>query len=411
MNVDTKEKNTTNSFTLGMQRLLIAVQKLSLARDMDTVVAIVRDAARELTGADGAAFVLRDGDKCYYVDENAIGPLWKGKRFPLESCISGWAMMNKQSAIIEDIYQDPRIPIDAYSPTFVKSLVMVPIRTVAPIGAIGNYWAKKYKATETEVRLLQALADSTSIAIENVQVYQELEKRVQDRTKQLEFANQELKTFSYSVAHDLRNPLQVISGFSYILSQEYAGILDDKGRHFLTDIMRQVDVMNALIHDLMQLSQVDSKELQIESVNISQLTREIVADLQKINLGRVMEFTIQDNLIVNGDIGLLKVVLTNLLTNAIKFTKFKPVARIEFGMSINRDNNQPEYFLRDNGVGFEMKDAEQLFVPFKRLSNSKEFAGTGIGLATTLRAVKRHGGAIWADSKPGLGTTFYFTLA
>lgn len=180
----------------AMALLVKVVQELSLARSIEAITEIVRRAARELTGADGAAFVLRDGDKCYYAEENAISPLWKGKRFPMSACISGWVMLNKQYTVIEDIYTDPRIPIDAYKPTFVKSLAMVPIRTQEPIGAIGNYWAVKRQPTEEEVNLLQALADTTSVALENVQVYTELEKRVQERTRQLELANKELEAFS-----------------------------------------------------------------------------------------------------------------------------------------------------------------------------------------------------------------------
>src|SRR5881227_3603981 len=119
-----------------MADLLEVIQRLSQARDLATVQEIVRAAARRLTGADGATFVLRDGDRCHYADEDAIEPLWKGQRFPMEVCISGWAMLNRQSAVIEDIYADSRIPHDAYRPTFVKSLVMVPIRTLDPVGAI-----------------------------------------------------------------------------------------------------------------------------------------------------------------------------------------------------------------------------------------------------------------------------------
>src|SRR5690348_9184832 len=121
-------------------RLLVdTVQKLSLARDLDTIIGIVRTAARRITGADGATFVLKDNNLCYYVDEDAIGPLWKGQRFPLTACVSGWAMINRQPAIISNIFEDMRVPVEAYKPTFVRSLVMVPIRTMNPIGAIGNY--------------------------------------------------------------------------------------------------------------------------------------------------------------------------------------------------------------------------------------------------------------------------------
>src|SRR5262245_54236358 len=166
----------------GMQHLVTVVQRLSQARTLDAIMVIVRRAARELTDADGATFVLRDQNLCYYADEDAISPLWKGQRFPMSACISGWAMLNRQPAVIEDIYADARIPAEAYRPTFVKSLAMVPIRTKAPIGAIGNYWATRHTPTAEELHLLQALANTTAVAMENVHVYGELEQRVKDRT-------------------------------------------------------------------------------------------------------------------------------------------------------------------------------------------------------------------------------------
>lgn len=154
------------------RELVAAIQRLSLARSIGDIQEIVRSAARRLTGADGATFVLREGEHCYYADEDAISPLWKGQRFPLEACISGWAMLNRQPAVIEDIYADGRIPHEAYRPTFVKSLAMVPIRTLAPVG----YWARRHAPSAQEVELLQALADSTVVAMENVRVYEELEQ-------------------------------------------------------------------------------------------------------------------------------------------------------------------------------------------------------------------------------------------
>jgi signal transduction histidine kinase/HPt (histidine-containing phosphotransfer) domain-containing protein len=170
----------------AMEHLVEVVQQLSRAHDLAAVMEIVKHAARSLTGSDGATFVLRDGDKCHYADEDAISPLWKGQRFPLSACISGWVMLNRQSALIEDIYADPRIPADAYRPTFVKSLAMVPIRKLDPIGAIGNYWARPYLPSPEQVKVLQALADTTALALENVRIYGELEKRVWERTSELE---------------------------------------------------------------------------------------------------------------------------------------------------------------------------------------------------------------------------------
>lgn len=185
-------------YLAGTRRLLRAVQELSLARSLDDIQHIVRAAARGITGCDGATFVLRENDECYYADEDAIAPLWKGCRFPLETCISGWVMLNRAPAVIPDIYQDDRIPHDAYRPTFVKSLVMVPIRTLDPLGAIGSYWARERQPTPKEVELLQALADSTSVAMENISVTREnlrvrteLEERVRSRTAELESAMEE----------------------------------------------------------------------------------------------------------------------------------------------------------------------------------------------------------------------------
>jgi hypothetical protein len=168
--------STTLSHESQARELVGVIQQLSMTRSLAEIQAIVRAGARSLTGADGATFVLRDGEQCFYADEDAIAPLWKGQRFPLDACISGWSMLNRRAVAIEDIYADDRIPHSAYRPTFVKSLAMVPIRALDPIGAIGNYWAVPHEPTDAELELLQALADSTAVAIENVRVYEELER-------------------------------------------------------------------------------------------------------------------------------------------------------------------------------------------------------------------------------------------
>jgi diguanylate cyclase (GGDEF)-like protein len=188
--------------TAHFKMLLEAVQSLSLAKDLETIMYIVRKAARKLTGADGATFVLRETDQCYYADEDAISPLWKGKRFPMKVCISGWVMENKQAVVIEDIYADARIPMDAYRPTFVKSLAMVPIRTNSPIGAIGTYWADIYHPTEEQINFLQALADSTSVAMENIKLLIKLENDNKESSVQVKIT-QELKEANLNLKNTL----------------------------------------------------------------------------------------------------------------------------------------------------------------------------------------------------------------
>ncbi|RZL64439.1 MAG: GAF domain-containing protein, partial [Rhodococcus sp. (in: high G+C Gram-positive bacteria)] len=196
----------------AMHRLLRAVRDLAACRDVASVVEVVRHAARELVDADGATFVLRDNNQCYYVDEDAIEPLWRGQRFPLEACISGWSMLNEQQVVIPDIYLDERIPHAAYRPTFVQSLVMTPIRSGGGIGSIGTYWAAFHRATAEEQNLLQALADSTAVAMENARTLEALERTVAERTEELTASNRDLTAFAHVAAHDLKEPLTTIIG-------------------------------------------------------------------------------------------------------------------------------------------------------------------------------------------------------
>lgn len=394
----------------GMERLVAVVQELSLARDLATVTGIVRQAARELTGADGATFILRERDLCYYADEDAVGPLWKGRRFPMNACISGWTMLNRQQAVIEDVYSDPRLPHDAYRPTFVKSLAMVPIRKSDPIGAIGNYWAAPHLASAEEVKLLQALADTTAVALENVQVYAELERRVMDRTAELEAANKELEAFSYAVSHDLRAPLRHIDGFVQILVEDCADKLDDKGRHYLQRIRNNTERMSQLIGDLLALSRTTRTPVRRQKVDLSAMARQIIAEFDSAAPGRGADIVISEGLSAYGDAGLLRVLLDNLLSNAWKFTAKCAHARIEVGTTATPEA-QVVYYVRDNGAGFNMAYVGKLFGVLQRLHSHDDFPGTGLGLATAYRIVQKHGGRIWAEAKVNEGAIFYFTLA
>ena len=396
------------------KRIVKAVQELSLARDMDRVMEIVRTESRELAGADGSTFVLREDDMCFYADEDAIGPLWKGSRFPMNICISGWTMLNKKPALIEDIYDDDRIPHNVYRPTFVKSLAMIPIRAVAPIGAIGTYWAKKYYPTEEQVTLLQSLADVTAVTIEKINVYNELERRVKDRTNQLEIAkakleyiNKELEAFTYSVSHDLRAPVRSIAGYAQLLLELNQHNLDDRSKRILTVIGENAGQMNHLIDDLLRFSKSGKDELQKSEIDMNAMVHEITNTLKsssnlepQVNVAWLLNAT--------ADPGLLLQVWTNVISNAIKYSSKLHDPVIEIGSY--QDEDEIVYYVKDNGAGFDMKYVDKLFGVFQRLHDDKDFEGNGVGLALAERIVTRHGGRMWAQGKVNEGASFFFTL-
>jgi signal transduction histidine kinase len=389
--------------------LLAAVRELSRARTVEGIAQVVKRAARALVQADGATFVLRDRGECYYLDEDAIEPLWKGQRFPADACVSGWVMQHGQQVTMQDIYVDPRVPHAAYRPTFVKSLVMTPVRTADPLAAIGIYWAHERLATAAELALLQDLADTTAVALENAEVYAELERRVRERTEQLTQVNQELEAFSYSVAHDLRSPLSAILGFAEIIEDRHPSLSSDQLASFAHEIVTAGKRMNSLIGALLEFSRSARAALDSVELDLSACAHAAAERLLAAVPSRALQLVIEPNLRVTADAALLDVLLTNLLSNAIKYTGKKAHARIELG-TLSDPARGTVYFVRDDGAGFDPAHSERLFLPFQRLHTDREFIGSGIGLATVARIVKRHGGEIWAEGAQEQGATFYFTL-
>src|SRR5215211_767860 len=229
--------------------------------------------------------------------------------------------------------------------------------------------------------------------------------------RELEEANRELEAFSYSVSHDLRAPLRTIDGFSQILVEDYADKLDEDGEDYLGRVRAASQHMDNLIDDLLDLSRVGRGPLRREAVDLSALAAAIIEELGISQPEREVEFVTEEGLTAFADANLLTVALENLLGNAWKFTSKRPHARIEFGGAPRAEpGEQASFFVRDNGVGFEMAYSDKLFGPFQRLHGSDEFEGTGIGLATVQRIVRRHGGRVWAEGEAGRGATFFFTL-
>jgi signal transduction histidine kinase len=236
----------------------------------------------------------------------------------------------------------------------------------------------------------------------------ELEDRVRRRTAELEAANHELRAFSYSVSHDLRSPLRSMDGFSQALLEDYSDKLDETGKDYLRRVRAGSQRMGLLIDDLLLLSKVTLQPITREDVDLSALANEVLADLSASDPERSVVALVEDGMRISADRGLMRVALANLLGNAWKFTSMVAPARIEMGSAPNGERT--EFFVRDNGAGFDMQYADRLFTPFHRLHSPAEFRGTGIGLATVQRVIMRHGGAVRAEGAVQRGATFYFSV-
>jgi signal transduction histidine kinase len=245
--------------------------------------------------------------------------------------------------------------------------------------------------------------------LEIEQLNSELDQRVKDKTADLTAVNRELESFAYSISHDLRAPLRGIDGFSQMAIEEYGDRLDEQGRGYLQRVRAAAQRMGGLIDDILELSRVSRLAMRRESVDLGRLAAELQDEMRQNDPGRQVDMAIGQGCKCEGDPRLLRILLQNLLENAWKYSAKTPHAEIEFGC--NDEKGEAVFFVRDNGVGFDMDYADRLFAPFQRLHGPEEFAGSGIGLATVARIVHRHGGRIWAESSPGHGATFRFTLA
>lgn len=239
----------------------------------------------------------------------------------------------------------------------------------------------------------------------------QLEQRVADRTAQFEAANRELEAFTYSVSHDLRAPLRQVDGFARLLGEEVGDGLSPKAAHYLTRIVDGTRHMGRLIDDLLNLAQVGRQPLTPRPTDLNQIAREVVREAQSPAEAaeREIEWTVDALPTMDCDPGLMRIALTNLVGNAVKYTRARSPAHIAIGCT--DVDGHPVVFVRDDGVGFDMKYADKLFGVFQRLHAPEEFEGTGVGLATVRRIIHKHGGDIWADAAPDRGATFYFTVS
>jgi PAS domain S-box-containing protein len=325
-----------------------------------------------------------------YKDEEIIGQSFTRFYTP-EDLATGKPLRGLKTAREEGHFEDEGWRVRKDGTRFWASVVITAIRDES--GTLLGF--AKVTRDNTQRRIAeQALQQAKN----------ELEQRVIERST----ANRELEAFSYSVSHDLRAPLRHLMGFSQALREDYADALDEEGKTYLKHIEESGQRMEGLIDELLKLSQLTTGPLEISEIDLSKVAHEIVAELEALNKDRKIEFIVGDTPPISGDLTLLRVVLYNLLENAVKFTMRTDTPVVEFGTSVQA--GRVVYYVRDNGIGFDTKYADRLFGPFQRLHAREDFAGTGIGLATCQRILRRHGGRIWADANSGQGAKFFFTV-
>jgi len=266
----------------------------------------------------------------------------------------------------------------------------------------------KYAINSAKKQILDLLLSVYEAAIQRNDQLISTQAELEASNENLVAANQELEAFSFTVSHDLRSPLNIISGYTQILQSEYANELDAEAREFLDHILTASFSMARLIDDLLQFSRSGRSEIKTERVDVSAMAKSVLADIRQRDPSREINTFIQEGLEVQADPALMRVVLDNLLGNAWKYTGKKINPEISFGLL--ETTTKKFFYVRDNGAGFDMSKADKLFNPFQRFHTNQEFQGTGVGLATVRRIIERHGGRIWAESQPGQGATFYFVI-
>ncbi len=376
-------------------RLLGTARDLAAARALAQVTEISRRAARDLTGADGVTFVLREGDRVHYVDEEAIAPLWKGCRFPIEACISGWAMVHRQTVAVEDILLDPRIPQDVYRPTFVKSLAMVPVGVEEPVAALGAYWARLHRATARELRLLETLAGFAALALANAALVRDLRDALAAR-----------EDFITVAAHELRTPIAALTLTLQGAARPNGRAPDEELaslRRSLGRADRHAARLAKLVDQLLDVHRIpDQVPLQLERLDLAALVATAaggpVAD------GRV---AVRSTGPVEGrwDAARMQQIVENLLSNALKFC---PGERVE--VEVSRDGAWARLSVADRGPGIAPEDRKRIFGKYERAVSTRHFGGFGLGLWIVRQNVEAHGGAIDVESRADGGSRFVVLL-
>ncbi len=404
-------------------REAVSIYELSRAITMglshDEIVQRTVAAAAQQSDA-GAVCVLvptTEGRELRVAGMSGASVHWSAEqRFAIDAPIVRWVALAREQLSAWGASNDPEA---VFAPPFPGESPGVAL----PIVAGGNFYGilrfspltAQRRVTPGQIKALDILASTAATAFEAASLLtqlrtlnQDLEHRVRERTQELQTANADLEAFSYSVSHDLRAPLRVVDGFCQMFISDFGAGIPPEGRRILDKACAGAARMNQLIDDLLRFARFSRQPLQMRPVQMNALVRHVVGTFEDQLRGRSVHLQVAELQDCVADGSLLEQVLTNLLSNALKFTAARPHAHIEIGTS--RGAADQTYFVRDNGVGFDMKYADRLFGVFQRLHSQSEFEGTGIGLSIVHRIVRRHGGKTWAESAPQEGATFYFSL-
>jgi signal transduction histidine kinase len=400
-----------------LRALHALAESINRSTTLEAIYPEALQALRRITRADRAAVLLFDAQDVMRF------AAWDGLSAPYRAAVEGhspWLAdeANPQPVLVADPAQEPALAplLPALRAEGIASLAFIPIAHQGRLlGKFMLYFNAPHAMAADEVRLALTVAEYLALAVSRQRAIEEirrlnadLEGRVQRRTRQLEEANREMESFCYSVSHDLRAPLRALDGFARILLEDAGHALDEADRDNLRRIVAASGRLGRLMDDLLKLSRIGRAGMRLAETDLGSMAADIFERLRSEEPERRMTARAAEGLRVRADAGLLRIALENLIGNAWKYTRRNADSRIEFGA--REEDGEAYYYVRDNGAGFDMRYAAKLFSPFQRVHAPGEYEGTGIGLAIVQRIVQRHGGRVWAESAPGRGSTFCFTL-